>query len=331
MTGRQLGVAAGSQVPPVFDGRADEAGFIEAPARTQQQRMASFGPQHIGGRVLQAGRRSPAGCPPSTAAAHRRARLRAAQLAAARAAGSWTCAGAASLIAAWSAELIEMVGGTTARLTVISPARSMASSASQAGFGSPPEAERGDRSAQVRGHRRRAEDGSRNPVTIKKRDKDQHKPNRRARQQRFRLPSDSVQVTMAAEGTSPASRPDLLPSAGEIVPVIPAGQGRVRDHRGGLGKRQRLAAERFDQVNGALALDRVRAEPFRQAVEGLADAEEPDRDDLHPAPPGDDRRLRVLVTSTRPAAPLARARPDPPSPTGHRAPPARAGWFRPAS
>ncbi len=57
-------------------------------------------------------------------------------LAAARAAGSWTFAGAASLIAAWSTELIRIVGGETARLTLISPARSMASSASQAGFGS---------------------------------------------------------------------------------------------------------------------------------------------------------------------------------------------------
>ena len=55
VTGRQLGVAAGGQVPPVLHGRPDQAGVIEAPAGPQQQRMASVGPQHVGGRVLQAG------------------------------------------------------------------------------------------------------------------------------------------------------------------------------------------------------------------------------------------------------------------------------------
>src|SRR5436309_10803263 len=60
-------------------------------------------------------------------------------LAAVRAAGSWTLLGAARRMAAWSTEFTRMVGGETARLTLMSPARSMASSASQAGLGSTPE------------------------------------------------------------------------------------------------------------------------------------------------------------------------------------------------
>ena len=67
-------------------------------------------------------------------------------------------------------------------------------------------------------------------------------------------PSDSVQVTEAADGTSPAPHPDLLPPADEVVPVVPASQGRIRDHGGGLGQRQRLAAEGLDEVDRALAL-----------------------------------------------------------------------------
>ena len=57
-------------------------------------------------------------------------------LAAARAASSWASAGAASLIAAWTAEVIRTVGGVTFRSTLIRPARSTASSVSQAGPGS---------------------------------------------------------------------------------------------------------------------------------------------------------------------------------------------------
>ena len=44
VTGCQLGVAAGGQVPPVFNGRPDQAGLVEALADPQQQRMASVGP-----------------------------------------------------------------------------------------------------------------------------------------------------------------------------------------------------------------------------------------------------------------------------------------------
>jgi hypothetical protein len=64
------------------------------------------------------------------------ARLAAASsaLAAARAASSWTWAGAASLIAIWTAELIPTVGGVTSRLTLIKPVLSMASNPSQAHF-----------------------------------------------------------------------------------------------------------------------------------------------------------------------------------------------------
>ena len=75
-------------------------------------------------------------------------------MAAVRAAGSWTFGGAASLIAACRTEFITIVGGETARLTLIRPARSIASSASQAGFGSTDRGERGHRATQVRGHRR---------------------------------------------------------------------------------------------------------------------------------------------------------------------------------
>ena len=104
-------------------------------------------------------------------------------MAAARAAGSCTFAGAANLIAAWSAEFIRIAGGATARLTLIGQARSMASSASQAGFWIDRRGKRGTRAAQVSGHGGRAEDGSRHPVAIEKGEDDQHEPDRRARQQ----------------------------------------------------------------------------------------------------------------------------------------------------
>ena len=42
-----------------------------------------------------------------------------------------------------------------------------------------------------------------------------------------------------------------------------------------------------------MALGRVHAQPLRQAVERLADAEESDRDDLRPAAPGGDRGVRA--------------------------------------
>ena len=57
-------------------------------------------------------------------------------LAAARAARSRNAAGAASLIAAWTTGFIRIVGGASARSILIRPARSMMSSASQAGLGS---------------------------------------------------------------------------------------------------------------------------------------------------------------------------------------------------
>ena len=167
----------------------------------------------------------------------------------------------------------------------------MASSASQAGFRSTAGGERGHGSAQVPGHRRGAEDGARNAVTVEQRDEHQHEPDRRARQQRLGL-AQGQRPGDHGRGRHLARRhPDLLPPAGEVVPVVPAGQGGIRDHRGGLGERQRLAAERLDQVNGALALGRVHAEALGQAVQGLPDAEEPDRDDLRPAPARSERGL----------------------------------------
>ncbi len=106
-----------------------------------------------------------------------------------------------------------------------------------------------------------------------------------------------------AEGQRPGDRggrgdlarrhPDLLPPADEVVPVVPAGQRRVGDHRGGLGQGQRLTAERLDEVDGAVALSGVDAEPLGQAAEGLADAEEADREDPRPVPAGRDGRLRA--------------------------------------
>lgn len=44
VTGCQLGVAEGGQVPPVFNGRPDQAGFVEALPGLQQQRMTSVRP-----------------------------------------------------------------------------------------------------------------------------------------------------------------------------------------------------------------------------------------------------------------------------------------------
>ena len=102
-------------------------------------------------------------------------------------------------------------------------------------------------------------------------------------------PSERVQVTAAAEGTSPAAAPICCRLRFEIIPVVPAGKASNSRPPRGLGERQRLAAERLDQVNGALALGRIRAEPLGQAVEGLADAVEPDRHNLSPASPRGDR------------------------------------------
>lgn len=44
VTGCQLGVAEGGKVPPVFNGRPDQAGFVEALPGLQQQRMTSVRP-----------------------------------------------------------------------------------------------------------------------------------------------------------------------------------------------------------------------------------------------------------------------------------------------
>ena len=130
-------------------------------------------------------------------------------------------------------------------------------------------------------------------MPVQQRDEHQHEPDGRAGQQRLRLPQGQRPGDRGRRRHLAGRDPDLLPPAGEVVPVVPAGQGRVGDHRGGLGQRQRLAAERLDQVDGALALGRVHAEPLGQAVERLADAEEADRDDRHPAAPGGDRGLRA--------------------------------------
>ena len=131
------------------------------------------------------------------------------------------------------------------------------------------------------------------PCPSSMRDQHQHEPDGRARQQRLRLPQGQGPGDRGRGRHLARRHPDLLPPAGEVVPVVAAGQGGVRHHRGGLGQGQRLAAERLDQVDGALALGRVDAEPLGQAVERLADAEEADRDDLRPAPSGGERGLRA--------------------------------------
>ena len=59
VAGGQLGVAARGQVLPELDGRAGQAGLVQAPADPQQQRMKPVGPQRIQGRVLQAARVRP--------------------------------------------------------------------------------------------------------------------------------------------------------------------------------------------------------------------------------------------------------------------------------
>ena len=59
-------------------------------------------------------------------------------------------------------------------------------------------------------------------MAVEQGDEDQHEPHQRARQQRFRLPQERVQVTSAA-GRPGCFHPDLLAAPGEIVPVITAG------------------------------------------------------------------------------------------------------------
>ncbi len=183
----QLGVAAGGQVPPVFDGRPDQAGAVEAPACLQQQRMASVGPQHVGGRVLQAGRVHP------QAVGHPRLRLI-----------GGPC-------------LQQRIGGRSRRGVLDLRGRRQPDrrlehrahhdrrrrdgpvDADQAGSLDGEQRvpgrlrvdrrrEWGHGPAQVRDHGRRAEDGSRNPVTIEQGHEDEHEPYRRTGQQRFRLP-----------------------------------------------------------------------------------------------------------------------------------------------
>ena len=61
VTGHQLGIAAGGQVPPVLHGRPDQTSVVKASSGAQQQRMAPIGPQHVGGRVMQGGRVQPQG------------------------------------------------------------------------------------------------------------------------------------------------------------------------------------------------------------------------------------------------------------------------------
>lgn len=140
-------------------------------------------------------------------------------------------------------------------------------------------------SAEVRGDGWRAEDGSGNPAAVEKGDEDQHEPHQRARQQRFRLPQGKGPGHFG--GRRPGCfHPDLLAAPGEIVPVITAGQRRISDDGRRLGERQRLAAQCFGELHGAVPLGRIHAEPFGQAVQGLMDAEEPDGDDSRAAPGG---------------------------------------------
>ena len=114
---------------------------------------------------------------------------------------------AASLIAAWSTEFTRMVGGETARLTLTSPARSMASSASQAGFGSTT-AENGvaapPRYADTADVLKTAPgmpcpSNSATSTSMSRTDAPGSSDSA--------CPRESVQVTAAAEGTSPAATP----------------------------------------------------------------------------------------------------------------------------
>ena len=147
--------------------------------------------------------------------------------------------------------------------------------------------------AQVGVHRLGVEDRAGDPVAVQQGDQDQHEPDRLARQQLFGLTQRQGPGDRGRGRDLTRRHPDLLPPAGEEVPVVPAGQRRVDDHRGSLAQGQRLAAERLDEVDGALALSRVHAEAFGQAAQGLADAEEPDREDPRPTLAGHHRRLRA--------------------------------------
>ena len=296
----QLGVAARGEIRPEVNGGPDQAGFVQAAAHPQQQRMAPLGPQRIDGRVLQAGHVRPQ--------AGRRPRLR--------------------LLGGPDFEqrvrgrprrgLLELGGcrqldrGLEGRAHQDGRRRDVPVDADQAdsledeqhvphlprvGSGG----ERSGPPAQVRDQGLRAEDGSRNAVTVQKRQEDQHQPDGRARQQRFRPLQAEDPGHHGRRRDLVGAGPDLLPPLDEVVPVVPAGQVGARDRRGSLAERQWLAAERLDEVDGALALDRVRAEPFGQAVQRLPGAEQPDRDD--PRPGAADGRGRGLVTSSRPAGP----------------------------
>jgi hypothetical protein len=123
-------------------------------------------------------------------------------------------------------------------------------------------------------------------VAVEESQQDQHQPDRFARHQDFGLAQGQRPGDRGGRRDLARGHPDLLPPAQEVLPVVLAGQSGIGDHRRSLGQRQRLTAERFDQVDRTLALGGIHAQPFGHAAEGLADAEEPDRVNLRPAPPG---------------------------------------------
>src|SRR5262249_51445064 len=113
----QLGVTAGGQVPQYSTaGPTRRASSRLRPARSSTGWQPSAHSPSVGAscRAAAFNRRATAVHGPASSTGQISSRA----LAAVRAAGSWTLAGAASLIAAWSTEFTRMVGGETARLTL---------------------------------------------------------------------------------------------------------------------------------------------------------------------------------------------------------------------
>ena len=290
--GGQLVVAVDGQLPPVLHGRPGQAGAVQAPPGAQQQRMAPVGPQDVGGRALQAGRvrAQRDGRPWLRLVDRPRFQQRAGRRP--------------------RRPLVERGGGGQLdrglqhrahqdRRPSLAPVDSDQTGPFAdeqrvpGGLGVDWRAEPDGGAAQVDADRLGVEDRAGNPVAVEQGDEDQHEPDRLARQQLLGLAEGQRPGDRGGRGDLARRHPDLLPPADEVVPVVPAGQRRVGDHRGGLGQGQRLTAERLDEVDGTLALSRVHAEPLGQAAEGLTDAEEADREDPRPVPAGRDGRLRA--------------------------------------
>ena len=268
-----------------------------------------------------------AGPRPATIAADRAGHTSASASAAARAARFSRSGGAAARTAACSAGLTQTAGGVPAASMASSPARSRASTADQAASGSAAQTPSLLRYWQV------ADAVNTVPGIA-------WPSSSAASASCGQVPPSGASCPACSADSAPgdrrrgqragAGRGELRPPPGEVVPVLAAADARADDHRGGLGQRRRLAAQLAGQADRAAALVRVGGQPARQVVQRLPRAEPGHHENPHPVLAGDSRDVRGgdQHPAGRPGRPSAR--PGPPRPAGHRAPPATAGWSPPA-